>query len=132
MVNNITEEKSFLLVCLYRIIIVLLVGCILGIMYVSYTESYRISHAVISSFTETLRYYFLCTALMSFAFISFSSLLAFFEQRAASNFFLLISELLAVILEFLTGIVMLVVVFRLKGDDVGQQLWDLCVSWLGF
>lgn len=125
--KTIINESDWLFY-LYRIIWILFFCCLLGILYVSYTESYRISHAIISPFSEQLKGWTLFSAVLSFTGISLSSIFSFFDNVYVSKFFLFVAEVSAIILEIFVCLVMVIIVFRLKGNDVEQQLVNLLVS----
>lgn len=115
---------------LYRFLLLLLLCCLAGIAYVVYSESIRVSHAVVSPFSEMLKRQMFWSAIIAVGFLSLSSIFAVFEFRKSCNFFVILSEISTAVLEILTCIVMLVIVYRLEGDNVGQQLIDLLLSFL--
>lgn len=128
MTDKAIKNESDWLFYLYRIIWILFFCCLLGILYVSYTESYRVSHAMVSPFSEQLKEWTLFSAILSFTGISLSSIFSFFDNICISEFFLFVAEVSTIILEIFVCLIMVIIVFRLKGNDVEQQLVNLFVS----
>ena len=107
---------------MYRVLLFGFIVVLLSCAYMVNNEIGRISHAVISVFSESMKKNFVLTVMVSLGALMFSYIGCFFEKERFSNVLLLFSEIFALAAEVILLVVMLVVVFRISGDDVWEQL----------
>ena len=107
---------------MYRVLLFGFIVVLLSCAYMVNNEIGRISHAVISVFSESMKKNFVLTVMVSLGALMFSYIGCFFEKERFSNVLLLFSEIFALAAEVILLVVMLVVVFRIGGDDIWGQL----------
>ena len=117
---------------MYRVLLFGFIVILLSCAYMVNNEIGRISHAVISMFSESMKKNFVLTVMVSLGALMFSYIGCFFEKERFSNVLLLFSEIFALVAEVILLVVMFVVVFRISDDDVWGQLWSMALGFLGF
>ena len=117
---------------MYRVLLFGFIVILLSCAYMVNNEIGRISHAVISMFSESMKKNFVLTVMVSLGALMFSYIGCFFEKERFSNVLLFFSEIFALVAEMILLVVMFVVVFRINDDDVWGQLWSMALGFLGF
>lgn len=107
---------------MYRVLLFGFIVILLSCAYMVNNEIGRISHAVISMFSESMKKNFVLTVMLSLGTLMFSYIGCFFEKERFSNVLLLFSEIFALVAEMILLVVMFIVVFRIGGDNVWGQL----------
>lgn len=107
---------------MYRVLLFGFIVILLSCAYMVNNEIGRISHAVISMFSESMKKNFVLTIMVSLGALMFSYIGCFFEKERFSNVLLLFSEIFALVAEVILLVVMFVVVFRISDDDVWGQI----------
>lgn len=107
---------------MYRVLFFGFIVILLSCAYMVSNEIGRISHVVISMFSESMKKNFVLTVMVSLGALMFSYIGCFFEKECFSNVLLLFSEIFALAAEVILLIVMFVIVFRIGGDDVWGEL----------
>ena len=113
---------------MYRVLIFGLIVVFLICAYMINNEAGRVSHAVISMFSESMKKHFILTVMVSLGSLMFSLVGSFFEKERFSNILILFSEMSAIAAELILMLVMVVIVFRISGDNVWGQLWSLAMG----
>lgn len=106
---------------MYRVLLFGFIVVLLSCVYMVNNEIGRVSHAVISVFSESMKKNFVLTVMVSLGALMFSFIGCFFEKERFSNVLLLFSEIFALAAEVILLIVMFVIVFRIGGDNVWEQ-----------
>lgn len=117
---------------MYRVLLFGFIVVLLSCAYMVDNEIGRVSHAVISVFSESMKKNFVLTVMVSLGALMFSYIGCFFEKERFSNVLLLFSEIFALVAEVILLVIMFVVVFRISDDDVWGQLWSMALGFLGF
>lgn len=117
---------------MYRVLLFGFIVVLLSCAYMVNNEIGRVSHAVISAFSESMKKNFVLTVMLSLGALMFSFIGCFFEKERFSNVLLLFSEIFALAAEVILLIVLFVIVFRIGGDDVWGQLWSMALGFLDF
>lgn len=117
---------------MYRVLLFGFIVVLLSCAYMVNNEIGRVSHAVISMFSESMKKNFVLTVMVSLGALMFSFIGCFFEKERFSNVLLLFSEIFAFAAEVILLVVMFVIVFRISDDDVWGQLWSMALGFLGF